>query len=152
MISGVILSNHIFTFLGIEKGLGFARITHLFASHWYFLFMSLHISLHVEMITRSIQSGICSVSQTSEKPHGRSGVIPRLIFALISVYGLYAFISRGIWRYLTLRQQFFFFDMEKGYLLFAIDYISIIVLFATMIHYLNKLIRILSKEKVTAEE
>ena len=50
MISGIILSNHIFTFLNIQCGLGFARIAHLLASHWYYLFMSLHIGLHVGVI------------------------------------------------------------------------------------------------------
>lgn len=55
MISGIILSNQLFTFLGIEKGLGFARIAHLLASHWYYLFMSLHIGLHVGMITNKMR-------------------------------------------------------------------------------------------------
>ena len=47
MISGIILSNQLFTFLNIQSGLGFARIAHLLSSHWYYLFMSLHIGLHV---------------------------------------------------------------------------------------------------------
>lgn len=47
MISGIILSNHVFTFLNIQGGLGFARIAHLLTSHWYYLFMSMHIGLHV---------------------------------------------------------------------------------------------------------
>ena len=55
MISGIILSNHIFTFLNIQGGLGFARIAHLLASHWYYLFMSMHIGLHVGMITNKIK-------------------------------------------------------------------------------------------------
>ncbi|MBQ1794243.1 MAG: DUF4405 domain-containing protein, partial [Treponema sp.] len=55
MISGIILSNHIFTFLNIQGGLGFARIAHLLASHWYYLFMSLHIGLHVGMIANKIK-------------------------------------------------------------------------------------------------
>ena len=50
-------------------------------------------------------------------------------------YGLYAFILRGVWRYLILRQEFFFLDMEKGYALFFTDYIAIIVLFAAAAHY-----------------
>ena len=57
MISGIILSNQLFTFLGIEKGLGFARIAHLLASHWYYLFMSLHIGLHVGVITNTSSQG-----------------------------------------------------------------------------------------------
>ena len=131
MISGIILSNHVFTFLGIESGLGFARTAHLLASHWYFLFMSLHIGMHVQMI-----AGKMKVPR-----EGFSSIIMRNIFILISLYGIYAFIIRGIWRYLILQQKFFFLDFERGYFLFALDYISIIILFATVIHYINKLLQ-----------
>ena len=118
MISGIILSNHIFTFLNIQGGLGFARIAHLLASHWYYLFMSLHIGLHVGRLFQNVTAKI----------------IPRILLALACIYGLYAFIARGVWKYLILQQQFFFFDLECGYVLFALDYISIIILFATISH------------------
>ncbi len=122
MISGIILSNHIFTFLNIQGGLGFARISHVLASHWYYLFMSLHIGLHVGRLFQNATAKI----------------IPRIILALVCAYGIYAFIARGVWKYLILQQQFFFFDLERGYILFAIDYISIIILFATLSHLLAK--------------
>lgn len=128
MISGIILSNHVFTFLNIQGGLGFARIAHLLASHWYYLFMSLHIGLHVGMIANKIQPS----QNTARK------IISRILLALACIYGLYAFIARGVWKYLILRQQFFFFDLERGYILFAIDYISIIILFSTLSHLLVK--------------
>ena len=118
MISGIILSNHIFTFLNIQSGLGFARIAHLLASHWYYLFMSLHIGLHVGRLFQNATAKI----------------IPRIILALVCAYGIYAFIARGVWKYLILQQQFFFFDFEHGNFLFALDYISIIILFATISH------------------
>ena len=122
MISGIILSNHIFTFLNIQGGLGFARIAHLLASHWYYLFMSLHIGLHVGRLFQDITTKI----------------IPRILLALVCAYGIYAFIARGVWKYLILQQQFFFFDLDRGYILFAIDYISIIILFATLSHLLAR--------------
>ena len=122
MISGIILSNQLFIFLNIQSGLGFARIAHLLSSHWYYLFMSLHIGLHVGRLFQDITTKI----------------IPRIILALVCAYGIYAFIARGVWKYLILRQQFFFFDLERGYILFAIDYISIIILFATLSHLLAK--------------
>ena len=37
-----------------------------------------------------------------------------------------------------LQQQFFFFDFDRGYVLFAIDYLSILVLFAAVAHYAGK--------------
>ena len=151
MISGIILSNHIFTFLNIQGGLGFARIAHLLASHWYYLFMSLHIGLHVGVIANKMRHPapinchpeLDSGSHAEEMPkqvrHDKlRKIIPRIILALVCAYGIYAFIARGVWKYLILQQQFFFFDLERGYILFAIDYISIIILFATLSHLLAR--------------
>ena len=120
MISGIILSNQLFTFLNIQSGLGFARIAHLLSSHWYYLFMSLHIGLHMGRLLQNVAAKI----------------LPRILLVLVCAYGLYAFIARGVWKYLVLKQQFFFFDLERGYILFAMDYISIIILFATISHLL----------------
>ena len=116
MISGIILSNQLFTFLNIQSGLGFARIAHLLSSHWYYLFMSLHIGLHMGRLFQNVAAKS----------------LPRIILVLTSLYGVYAFIARGVWKYLILKQQFFFFDLERGYILFAMDYISIIILFAVV--------------------
>ena len=138
MISGIILSNHIFTFLNIQGGLGFARITHLLASHWYYLFMSLHIGLHVGMISNKLCHSRASTRESSETEIiGSSPImtlVEKILLALVCAYGIYAFIARGVWKYLILRQQFFFFDLDRGYVLFALDYISIIILFATISH------------------
>ena len=168
MISGIILSNHIFTFLGIEKGLGFARIAHLLASHWYFLFMSMHIGLHVSMIANKmchkertachpelnachpeLVSGSPGKEVTKQAWHDSSStrhnrlrkILLFSILALACLYGIYAFIIRGVWKYLILQQQFFFFDLERGYILFAIDYISIIILFAAISHFVAAILK-----------
>jgi holliday junction ATP-dependent DNA helicase ruvA len=143
MISGIMLSQHVFAFLGISSGANFARIAHMLASHWYFLFMSLHIGLHAGMISRHIAA---KHQQTAETKTGVSiqsirlkTIILYTLLAGICTYGLYAFISRGVWRYLVLQQQFFFLDMEKGYVIFFTDYSAIIVLFAACAHYGAKL-------------
>ena len=168
MISGIILSNHIFTFLGIEKGLGFARIAHLLASHWYFLFMSMHIGLHVSMIANKMchkertacqpelnachsELNVCHPELVSGSPgkempkqvrHNRlRKILLFSILALACLYGIYAFVIRGVWKYLILQQQFFFFDLERGYILFAIDYISIIILFAAISHFVAAILK-----------
>ena len=138
MISGIILSNHLFTFLNIQGGLGFARIAHLLASHWYYLFMSLHIGLHVSMIANKIAQKKDAANESSNEESMPQSSARKIIFhafvALACAYGIYAFIIRGVWKYLFLQQQFFFFDLERGYILFALDYISIIILFATISH------------------
>lgn len=143
MISGIMLSQHVFVFLGIGFGANFARIAHMLASHWYFLFMSLHIGLHAGMISRRIAAKHQRTAETktgaSIQPVRFKTIMLYTLLAGVCAYGLYVFISRGVWRYLILQQQFFFLDMEKGYTVFFIDYIAIIVLFATAAHYGAKL-------------
>ena len=114
MISGVMLSNHVFVWLGIESGANFARTAHMLACHWYLVFVSLHIGLHLSLFIRGkVATGIT--------------------FAL-AAYGIYAFAARGLWKYLTLQQPFFFLDLEHGYLLFVLDYIAIMAMFAVVMH------------------
>ena len=124
MISGLLMAWFIPS-SWVGGALGFARITHLLASHWYYIFMAFHIGLHASMIANQL------------KIHG---IIPHIICIIISLYGIYAFIIRGVWKYMFGLQQFFFFDFNRGYVLFALDYISIIVLFGTIAYYLGKLI------------
>lgn len=114
IVSGVMLSNHVFSWLGIESGASFARNAHMLASHWYLVFVSLHIGLHLSLFIR--------------------GKVATGITLALAAYGIYAFVARGLWKYLTLQQPFFFLNLERGYLLFALDYIAIMALFAMAMH------------------
>ena len=126
----------------VGGALGFARITHLLASHWYYIFIAFHIGLHGAKLVRiALQSSTSSATQNSRTNSSNIKIISlRIICILISLYGIYAFITRGVWKYMLGLQQFFFFDFSRGYILFALDYISIIVLFATIIHYIRKVV------------
>lgn len=46
MVSGIMLSNHVFDFLHLHGGMSFARILHMAASYWGFVLMALHLGLH----------------------------------------------------------------------------------------------------------
>ena len=133
MVSGIMLSNHVFAVLGIESGANFARTAHLLASHWYYVFMSLHIGLHVSLIANRL--GLAGTFKSKV-----ALVATRVIAALVAGYGIYAFAIRGLWKYMFLRQPFFFFDAERGYALFFADYIAIVVLFAVAVHLFNAII------------
>jgi len=128
-VSGVMLSNHVFAFLEIESGASFARTAHLLASHWYFVFIALHIGLHVNVIFSRL--GVAQLVMKSR----RAIVAVRIAVGLIGAYGVYAFIERGLWKYLTLQQPFFFMDLERGYVLFFVDYIAIIAALAAAMYY-----------------
>ncbi len=112
IVSGIILSNHLFAWLEIESGASFARAAHMLASHWYLIFISLHIGLHLSMFIR--------------------GKVAMGVVSALGVYGVYTFIERGLWKYMTLQQPFFSVDLEHGYLLFTLDYIAIMALFAVV--------------------
>jgi len=130
----------------VNVPLGFARTAHLVSSHWYYVFMSLHLGMHIGMIANKIR-----LSRTQQECHSRAltressdkakAIAAKVLLTLVCVYGIYAFIVRGVGKYMFLRQQFFFLDLEKGYLLFALDYLSILVLIATASHWLGKALR-----------
>ncbi|WP_296319940.1 DUF4405 domain-containing protein [uncultured Treponema sp.] len=153
----------------VSVPLGFARTAHLVSSHWYYIFMCAHLGMHVGMIANKIRLSRtqqkCS-SSVQQKCHSRAptressgkeiigsspimtdtpnkakAIAAKVLLALVCVYGIYAFIVRGVGKYMFLRQQFFFLDLEKGYLIFALDYLSILVLIATASYWLGKALR-----------
>ena len=134
MVSGMSMA----WFMPASFGLGFARTAHLISSHWYYVFMSLHLGLHVDMIFRKIKAGREKRGLSSRKRPVFLGVSLKILLCLVGLNGLWAFVTRGVWKYMFLLQQFFFFDFGKGYVRFALDYISIIVLFAFLAHLLQK--------------
>ena len=133
MISGVILSNHLFTFLPINGGRGFSRTLHLLCAYWGFVLMSLHLGLHWNMIVGM-----------AKRLHVKSSkiILPaaRGIAIAIAGYGVYAFIKRDVGTYMFLKNQFVFFDFEEPIALFLIDYMFIMGLFVFIGHYLGRLL------------
>ena len=46
LVSGILLSRHVFTFLGIDGGRSFARTVHLVCAYWNLILLSFHLGLH----------------------------------------------------------------------------------------------------------
>ena len=53
MVSGVMLSNHVFAFLPISGGMSFARLLHMASAYWGFVLMSLHWNMVLGMMLGS---------------------------------------------------------------------------------------------------
>ena len=121
MVSGMAMA----WFLPIGFGLDYARSIHLASSHWYYLFMCAHLGMHISMIANRIKA---------KHPETHHPVLLRFVSAVLLIYGLYAFFARGLWKYFFLTQQFFFLDLDKGYVMFAVDYVAILAAFAILIH------------------
>ncbi|MBQ3320037.1 MAG: DUF4405 domain-containing protein [Spirochaetia bacterium] len=121
MVSGMAMA----WFLPASFGLNYARNIHLASSHWYYLFMCAHLGMHISMIANRIKA---------KHPETHHPVLLRFVSAVLLVYGIYAFFARGLWKYFFLTQQFFFLDLDKGYVMFAVDYMAILAAFAILIH------------------
>ncbi len=135
MVSGVMLSNHVFGFLGLRGGLSFARLLHMAASYWGFVLMALHLGLHWGFFL-----GL------AKKATGRT--LPAhvgLIFtAGIAVYGLWAFLCRDLLTYMLVRTQFVFLDFSEPLWRFYLDYIAMMGTFIFLAWYASKLLRKMS--------
>lgn len=134
IFSGVMLSRHIFSFLPFGNGLSFARNLHMLSVYWGFVFMSLHLGFHWNMI-------MGMAKRLTKKPSVMRTWMLRIIALIIAGYGVYAFVKRDIGSYLLLQNQFAFFDFEEPIVQFLLDYIAVMGLFTAIVHYTSGIIR-----------
>lgn len=134
IFSGVMLSRHIFSFLPFGNGLSFARNLHMLSVYWGFVFMSLHLGFHWNMI-------MGMAKRLTKKPSVMRTWMLRIIDLIIAGYGVYAFVKRDIGSYLLLQNQFAFFDFEEPIVQFLLDYIAVMGLFTAIVHYTSGIIR-----------
>ena len=127
-VSGVMLSRHVFRFLGISFGASFARTAHLLCGYWNFVLMSLHLGLHWIVFVRLLSKKL---------PQGKPALIwaARTAAALAAGYGVYALIVRKLPEYLFGITSFVFFDASEPLYLFLLDYLAIMALFVWIGHY-----------------
>lgn len=133
-VSGILLSKHVFTFLQPEVGIPGARIIHLFSSYWGFALMSIHLGLHWNMI-----ASVLNRTTRQKFSTGKKRMIFRAAVGAMCLYGIYAFMERDLGTYMFLRSEYVFFDFNSPILMFFVDYIAIIILFACIGSFLEML-------------
>ena len=143
MLSGIMLSNHVFAFFGISGGMSFARLLHMASSHWGFVLMSLHLGLHWGMILGMIRragNGRQEVSKTRK-------MLLRILGTVIAAYGLTVFIRRDLLTYMLIRTQFVFLDFNEPVPLFYMDHLAMMGTFIWSAYYASAFIRRRDKKK-----
>ena len=130
MVSGIVLSRHALSFLQIRGGQSWARTLHMLSAYWGFVFISLHLGLHWNIMMNMTK-------RLFKKPSAVRKWIVRVIGFLIASYGVYAFIKRDIGSYMILKNQFVFFDFDEPLVLFMLDYIAVMGLFVFTGNYLS---------------
>lgn len=128
MVSGPILSKHVFTFLPIHSGQSFARTLHMLSAYWGFCLMGFHLGMHWNIVLKV-------VPQKLQRP------IFRVWAEMIAAYGICAFIHRDLGTYMFLRTAFVYFDFEEPLVLFFLDYLAVMVLCAMVGYYTSKFLR-----------
>lgn len=139
--SGIVMSRYVFDFLPSIGGMSLARRFHILGAYWGYIFMSLHLGLHWNMILGMFRkaAGIKNKSRIR-------GVVVFIAGLIIAGYGVRAFISRDFSTYLLFRSEFVFLDYSESKILFVIDYLALMGLWIFIAHYGTKMIRKLRRK------
>ena len=129
-VSGILMSKYILKDVTISGASSTLRTIHMTNAYWGFMLMSFHLGLHIRAV---------SASFTKHMGKGAKMAI-RTVFLLISAYGVYAFIMRGIGDYLLMKVMFAFFDFGEARIRYLLDYASVMVLVANIGYYLQSVL------------
>ena len=132
-VSGIMLSRHVFAFLPIQGGRSFARTLHMLSAYWGVCIMSLHLGLHWAAV-------LAAGRRVVKNPPPWCKILLRAGAALISFWGVYAFIHRELGIYMLLQTAFVFFDFEEPLPLFLLDYLAIMGFWAVIGYYGQRLL------------
>jgi len=125
VLSSVVISGEVFSSFTFDRDIETAQRVHIFSAFWYFILMSLHLGLHWKTVSQKFLRG----------------VKPRIIWVMkgllipICIYGVYSFLKNDIVSYLFLVSSYVFFDFERPVILYVTEYLSIMALFISIMHY-----------------
>lgn len=122
MISGIWLSNHVFSFLPIHTSLSVARKLHMVFVYWGYVLISVHLGMHWGMIVNRFKS------------HQNTKWL-FVISMLIAIYGAYVFMDRNFISYMTMNTEFVFFDFSESIFKFYFDYLALMGLWIFVSYY-----------------
>lgn len=134
MVTGILLSNHLFKEINIAGISMEARQVHIFCAYWGFLVMSIHLGMHWSRV-------VTMVGKLFKKPSSFRCFEVRLITFFMACYGIYAFYKRQIGNYLLMRMHFVFYDYTENVMFFILDYLAVMVFIAMIGYYISKLLK-----------
>ena len=126
-VSGILISKYVLKDVTISGASGTLRTIHMTFAYWGFILMSFHLGLHVRAVTLPI----------AKKMNKLAKMILAILFLIVSLYGVYAFIKRGIGDYLLMKVMFAFFDFGESRVRFLLDYATVMVLAANVGFYIQ---------------
>ncbi len=135
-LSGMSMSCHAVPFMYGFIDVMTARCLHLAMSYWTFIFMGVHIGLHIRTMTAKLGE--------------KKTMILNIVFTILSGAGLCLFLRAGIVNYILFRTHFAFLDYETPKWLVIFENLAML-LFWALIGYTAALISQKKGEKYTAK-
>ena len=114
-VSGILMSKHLYTFLPVLPVQAGAREMHMLLAYWGFVLLCVHAGTHLAAPLRRMRKGKAALW---------------IVLGLVSLYGAYAFVKRGLPGYMLGKTAFAFFDLNEPRVFFFADYLAVMVLFA----------------------
>ena len=128
MVSGIILSRHVFSFIDIRGISVLAGRIHMICAYWGFVLMSLHLGIHWGMIQKM-------AGKLWKEPSKARTWTAKTAGAAFALYGLYAFIKKDILNYLLMQVHFVYFDYSEPVVFFVFDYLAVMSMFIFIGYY-----------------
>lgn len=132
LISGAMLSRTVFAFMNLNGAL-FARKLHMLSTYWGFILISVHLGMHWGVIMNTVR-------KISSANRNRT-ITLQIMAILIAIYGVYASFSREVGSKLILYYSFDFWNYDQSPVIFFVDYLSIMGLYASVTYYTVKLMQ-----------
>ena len=141
LYSSIVMSRYVFDFLPFSGNMSLARRLHILGAYLGFLFISLHLGLHWNVILAMSRKAVGIKNKSKIR-----STITLIAGLMISGYGVWALISRDFPTYLLLKSEFVFLDYSESKFLFYIDYLALMGLCIFVAHYCAKIIKKLRKK------
>lgn len=126
-VSGILMSKYVLKEVTISGASGTLRTIHMTLAYWGFVLMSFHLGLHIRAIAAPFTKKMNKTVRT----------LIAILFLIISAYGVYAFVKRGIGDYLLMKVMFAFFDFGESRVRFLLDYAAVMALVASIGFYIQ---------------
>lgn len=133
MISGIVLSRHVFAFLPRHGGYELAGKLHILCAFWGFVLMSLHLGMHWNMLM--------TMARKHLQPSKIRTWALRIAGYSFATYGVVTFVRRDVGLYLLLKSHFVFFDYTEPLVRFLLDYLAVMSLFVLAGYWLARALR-----------
>lgn len=134
MVSGILLSNHIFKAVRIAGTSTIARQVHMFCAYWGLVVMSIHIGIHWNM-------AVLMMGRLFKNKSRFRSILVKGIAVVMACYGVYAFHKRQIGLYLLMKMHFVFYNYSESVAAFMADYMMVMVSIAFVTYYISMMIK-----------